>query len=181
MPSLHDPEAFGDLYTRTYLSIYRFIYGMLGGPMEDVEDLTCETFMRAWKARDRFHGDEHDASCWLFTIARHLIIDAHRKHTRHFSEYATSLENEIVENMFLSTMGSAEDQLTDHEQLYQLWNALNRLPDEKREALLLRYVLGWHVKEIAEYVHKEENTVSVFIRRSLEELRQNWPVESESI
>jgi RNA polymerase sigma-70 factor, ECF subfamily len=180
-PPLHDSEAFGDLYTRTYLSIYRFIYGMLGGPLEDVEDLTCETYMRAWNGRDRFHGNEHDAICWLFTIARHLVIDAHRKQMSQSTSQVISIENDLLDEMFPSGESSPENQFNIREQFIQLWKALHALPDEKREVLVLRYILGWRVKDIAELVHKEENTVSVFIRRSLEEVRQNWPAESEGI
>ena len=52
---------------------------MHGGPREEVEDLTSETFTRAWKSRNKFTGDDHDALCWLFTIARNLVIDVHRR------------------------------------------------------------------------------------------------------
>ena len=82
-PPLQDPEAFSNLYTRTQIIIFRFIYGMHGGPIEEVEDLTCDTFIRAWKGRAHFFGDDHDALCWLFTIAHHLVIDAHRQRKAH--------------------------------------------------------------------------------------------------
>ena len=58
-----------------------------------------------------------------------------------------------------------------------LWQLLQNLSDEKRELLVLRYILGWKVNQIAKYVNKEENTVSVSIRRSLEQIRQDWSVE----
>jgi RNA polymerase sigma-70 factor (ECF subfamily) len=51
---------------------------------------------------------------------------------------------------------------------------LHRLPDDKREVLVLRYMLGWKVKEIAQYMNKEENTVSVYIHRCLEQIRDEW-------
>ena len=68
----HAREAFVRLYDRAHLMVFRYIYGMYGGPMQDVEDLTAETFLRAWGARDRFTGDEEAAIGWLFQIARRL-------------------------------------------------------------------------------------------------------------
>ncbi|HBX68532.1 MAG TPA: hypothetical protein DEH25_03885, partial [Chloroflexi bacterium] len=56
--NLRNSEAFQKLYAQRYLTVYRFIYGLHGGPSEDVEDLTAETFVRAWKARRRFRGTE---------------------------------------------------------------------------------------------------------------------------
>ena len=43
---LQEAEAFSLLYQSTYLAVFRFIYGLLNGPQEEVEDLTGETFMR---------------------------------------------------------------------------------------------------------------------------------------
>jgi RNA polymerase sigma-70 factor, ECF subfamily len=83
--------------------------------------------------------------------------------------------------MFQSGESSPENQIYIREQFIQLWKALHALSDDKREILVLRYMLGWRVKDIAELVHKEENTVSVSIRRSLEEVRQSWPAEIEGI
>jgi RNA polymerase sigma-70 factor (ECF subfamily) len=176
-PPLRDPKKFSDLYQRTHIIIYRFIFGMLGGPIEEVEDMTCETFMRAWNGRDRFNGDEHDALCWLFTIARHLIIDAHRKRKTKAGIQEVSLDDGVLEDIFGPAERLPEEQVAYREQFIHLWKALAAIADEKREVLVLRYMLGWKVKEIAEYVHKEENTVSVSIRRSLEEIRNRWPGE----
>jgi len=176
---LHDPEAFSSLYQKNHLYVFRFIYGMMGGPLEEVEDLTCDTFMRAWKARSGFKGNEHEALCWLFTIARHLVIDAHRKRKGRMNFKDFSLDNELAENLLQSADPSPEEKAIIQEQVNRLWRALNRLPDEKREVLVLRYLLDWQVKEIAGYVRKEENTMSVFIRRCLEEIRLNWPPGSD--
>ena len=43
---LLNPEAFSDLYTQNYLSVYRYLFGLQGGPQEDIEDLTAETVVR---------------------------------------------------------------------------------------------------------------------------------------
>jgi DNA-directed RNA polymerase specialized sigma24 family protein len=40
---------------------------------------------------------------------------------------------------------------------------------------VLRYLLGWHVKQVADYLKMNENTVSVTIRRALKSLQRDWP------
>jgi RNA polymerase sigma factor (sigma-70 family) len=64
--------------------------------------------------------------------------------------------------------------VASREQLVHLWKALLGLPYDRREMLVLRYMLGWQVKQIAELLDMEENTVSVYIRRSLVQIRHNW-------
>jgi RNA polymerase sigma-70 factor (ECF subfamily) len=173
-PPLQDPETFSNLYTNTQIIIFRFIYGMYGGPVEEVEDITCDTYLRAWKGRGDFFGDDHEALCWLFTIARHLVIDAHRRRKSHPDDSTAALDDDCVDAMYISSQVTPEEQATIREQFKHLWQVLQTLPDDKREMLVLRYILGWKVKQIAEYLKKEENTVSVYIRRCLQQIRQGW-------
>jgi RNA polymerase sigma-70 factor (ECF subfamily) len=79
--------------------------------------------------------------------------------------------------MFLSNQVSPEEQTSNREQFKRLWQVLQNLPDDKREVLVLRYMLGWKVNQIAKYLNKEENTVSVYLRRYLEQIRQDWSAD----
>jgi RNA polymerase sigma factor (sigma-70 family) len=87
------------------------------------------------------------------------------------------LDDSEFDSIFISSQASPEEHATNREQFKHLWQVLQNLPDDKREMLVLRYMLGWKVKQIAEYLQKEENTVSVYIRRSLEQIRHNWFVD----
>jgi len=173
-PSLLDSESFSTLFAHTKLIIFRFIYGLHGGPLEEVEDLTSDTYSRAWKGRNQFSGDEQDALCWLFTIARHLVIDAHRKKENQLNDTIEILDDKNLEAVFLPSELSPEDQVASREQFAHLWDLLLGLRFDRREMLVLRYMLGWQVKQIAEILDMEENTVSVYIHRSLEQIRRNW-------
>jgi len=175
--SLQDSVAFSQLYHSTQLAIFRFIYGLLGGPIQEVEDLTCDTFLRAWKKRKSFSGSEQDAVCWLFTIARHLVIDAYRRRKTHPADASEGLDEAFIDTLDLAIQPTPEDHAASREQLQQLWKSLQSLSPDRRELLVLRYMLGWQVREIASSVHMEENTVSVYIRRSLEKIRRDWPAE----
>lgn len=171
---LQDPESFGNFFNQTQLIIYRFIYGLHGGPRQEIEDLTSDAYSRAWKGRKGFAGDEHDALCWLFTIARHLVIDAHRKRKNRPVEVLERLDDTYLDTMFISSDLTPEDQVVKRDQFRHLWDVMQELSTERREMLILRYMLGWQVKQIAIFLRMEENTVSVYIHRSLETIRRNW-------
>jgi len=172
--TLQDTESFSNLFSQTQIIIFRFIYGLHGGPIEEVEDLTCDTYLRAWKGRDKFSGNEYDALCWLFTIARNLVIDTHRRKKTHHEDDTVQLDDTLLDKMLSSTYHTPEDQAERKAQFRNLWRVLHQLPHDKREMLVLRYILGWQVKQIANYLRMEENTVSVYIHRSLELIRRDW-------
>ena len=178
---LQEADDFCLLYQSTYVIVFRFIYGLLSGPQEEVEDLTGETFMRAWRKRRTFQGDNRAALSWLFRIARNLVIDQHRRNRSHPVDNCVISESDFtgwessdqawtdVENPGI------EDQVTLREQLSTLLTLFQSLPAEQREMIVLRYVVGWPVKQIAQHLEMKENTVSVNLKRILEHLRNQWP------
>jgi RNA polymerase sigma-70 factor (ECF subfamily) len=166
---LSTPASFSVFYERTHLPVFRYLYGLTGGPQEDVEDLTAEAFMRAWRARRTFQGDEGAALGWLMKIARRLVIDDYRRRkARPVTEGDVPIE-------FPAAAPQPEEVALTGEEQQVLWTLVRALPDEPREMLVLRYLLGWRVNQIAEYLEIPENTVSVTVHRSLEHLRQQWP------
>lgn len=167
---LADAGTFAALYEAKNQIVYRFIYGLHGGPAQAVEDLTAYTFEKAWKARRRFTGTEDAAVGWLLTIARRLVIDAHRKKARRGGTHA-SLDNIPP----LISTHSPERRVETNDQIRILWSLLKDLPEKKREILVLRYMIGWPVNQIADHLNMRENTVSVTIHRTLKELREWWP------
>jgi RNA polymerase sigma-70 factor (ECF subfamily) len=168
------PASFSVFYEQTHLPVFRYVYGLTGGPQEDVEDLTAEAFIRAWRARRAFQGDEGAALGWLMKIARRLVIDDYRRRkARPVAEGEISVE-------FPAANPQPEEFAVTGEEQQLLWNLVRSLPDELREMLVLRYLLDWRVNQIAEYMEIPENTVSVNIHRTLEQLRQQWPQLQEN-
>lgn len=167
--NLRSAEIFQSFYAQNYLAVFRFIYGLHGGPTEEVEDLTAETFIRAWKSRRRFRGSQKAALGWAFKIARNLVIDQHRR------QQARGVPQDVDTLLLAAGDPHPEEQTQVREQVQILWSLLPTLPDQQREILVLRYMLGWRVQEIAEHLEMNENTVSVYIRRALKRLRQDWP------
>jgi RNA polymerase sigma-70 factor (ECF subfamily) len=166
------PSSFRDLYERNSLPVFRYIYGLTGGPQEDVEDLTAETFLRAWKARHRFDGDMNSATGWLIRIAKRLVIDGYRRRSQ-------AIRIPSIDPM---PEPAPEQVAIDGEQRRHLFDLLAGLPDEQREIIILRYLLGWRVNDIARHIDSTENNVSVTIHRTLSKLREKWTeADSESL
>ncbi|MBN1453882.1 MAG: sigma-70 family RNA polymerase sigma factor [Anaerolineales bacterium] len=166
------PARFRELYERNRLPVFRYVYGLTGGPQDDVEDLTAETFLRAWKARHRFDGDMDSATGWLIRIAKRLVID----------EYRRSLQATRKLPADPPADPTPEQAAIADEQSRFLSGLLAGLPDEQREIIALRYMLGWRVNEIAQHLGTSENNVSVAIHRILSRLREKWAqAEAESL
>lgn len=171
-----DPAAFSRLFESQHLAVFRYIYGMHGGPVEDVEDLTAETFSRAWKARRSFSGSPRAGVGWLIRIARNLVIDAgRRRRSRPVLEIGESSEDLLA--MVPSNQPGPEEQLLRQLRAGIAANLLQQLPQAQQEMLVLRYLLEWPVKDIAAHLDMLENTVSVSIRRGLQVIRRLWPEE----
>lgn len=180
---LANPEAFSAMYDQTHLQVFRYIYGLRGGPLEDVEDLTAETYIKAWNARHMYHGEAQRAISWLLRIARSQTIDAYRRSQARIRPQEADLEEEEIQTLPLRSSwmrATPEGEVVEAEKQRTLLGLLQNLPAETRELLVLRYFLGWRVQQIGEYMGMPENTVSVSIRRSLERLRNQWPVDESS-
>jgi RNA polymerase sigma-70 factor (ECF subfamily) len=173
MPSRHTPlaeaEAFAELYKLTHLVVFRYIFSLNGGPQQEVEDLTAETFIRAWKARQRFDGGEKAALSWLLRIARNLVIDAHRR------TKVRGVEANLDDTLLIAPDASPEEQVALREQFNALWVSISTLQPQHRDMIVLRYVLGWPVKRIAAHLDMLENTTSVNLRRILQRMQRDWP------
>jgi RNA polymerase sigma-70 factor (ECF subfamily) len=135
------------------------------GDHQEAEDLTQETFIRAYRAlggfdRDRF--EELRLSPWLWTIALNLG----RNHLRNRSRRPTFVE-----------MG--EHGLDDVEPPdTAAWDArLSSLPTNQRRAVVLRHVVGMGISEIAEATGRPQGTVKADIHRGLEKLRKTMEQE----
>lgn len=166
---LSDRVTFSELYDHAHLAVFRYIYSLHGGPREDVEDLTAETFSRAWKARRKFEGSFQAANGWLFRIARNLVIDTSRRDNSRGIPLA-------LEGRQISTKETPLEEATSlNEELSILLDLMQKLPLQHREMITLRYILGWRVKDIGQHLDIPENTVSVTIKRVLCRLQNQWP------
>ena len=162
---LEESETFAQFYENTHQNIFRYVMASCEGNVTLAEDVTTETYLRAWKNRRSFSGTSDAAFGWVLTISRRLLIDKFR------ASSSRPPENELVDDIEDQNQNT-ETMLLNHELSEHLIEALQILPENKREMILLRYVLGWRVNQIAGYLSMPENTISVSLRRSLKQLQK---------
>ena len=162
--SIASPAQFRAIYDLNRLPVFRYVYALTGGSQEDAEDLTAETFLRAWKARHQFHGEVDSAIAWLIGIAKRLVIDDYRQTARATRNLPTDLDTE----------STPEQTAIQDEQEKILFGLVADLPDEQREIIVLRHLLGWRVNDIAKHMGVPENKISVSLHRTLSKLRKKW-------
>src|SRR5688572_10316762 len=162
--SIASPAQFRAVYELNRLPVFRYVYALTGGSQYDAEDLTAETFLRAWKARHQFHGEMDSAIAWLIGIAKRLVIDDYRRTVRATRDLPTDLDTE----------STPEQATIQGEQESILFRLVADLPDEQREIIVLRHMLGWRVNDIARHIGVSENKISVSLHRTLSKLREKW-------
>jgi RNA polymerase sigma-70 factor (ECF subfamily) len=129
--------SFHDLYQRYAQDVYRFAF-YLSGEAAEAEDITSETFVRAWTAFDRLKTQTVKA--YLLTIARHLYLQGRKRTARHV---------ELDEELPATTPDPAE--LTEtHSELDAVMKMLQTFPDVDRAVLLMKAQDGLSYEEIAE-------------------------------
>jgi|ERR1051325_49474 RNA polymerase sigma-70 factor (ECF subfamily) len=132
----HD-GALNDLMERHGGPVFQFLYRMLGDE-QDANDLAQETFVRVYRNRERFDGNKF--TTWLYTIAGNLARNEYRRRSRH---PAVSLQSENADNdakleeSLASPQAGPREAAERHEQFDAVRAAVQELPDELREALVL--------------------------------------------
>src|SRR5215212_4558656 len=169
--SIASPANFRALYELNRLPVFRYTYALTGGSQADAEDLTAETFLRAWKARYQFAGEMDAAIGWLIGIAKRLVVDNYRRTVRASRDPHADIQSEPT----------PEQAAIQDEQQKLLLHLVANLPNEQREIIALRYLLGWRVNDIARHLGSTENKISVSIHRTLSKLREKWSeIDSEN-
>jgi RNA polymerase sigma-70 factor, ECF subfamily len=156
-----DPSDFGRLYQQHRLSVYRYLRARVGSD-EDALDLAASTFERAFANLGRFRRRDGGVQAWLLRIARNTAIDAHRRR-RSTVDLATA--DAQLGRVALET--DRRDQAS-----VEVLDLVARLPDDQREALLLRYAGGLTAREIGSVIGKREGAVQKQIERGLAALRE---------
>lgn len=156
-------------YELYYDDIYRFILFMIGD-QQCCEDLVHDTFVRAHTAYDRFNH-QSNVKTWLFSIAKHLVIDEIRKRKRRrwFSAFVN--EREIPSTFNL------EQHTENKELIMQLMAAIQTLKPHYRLVITLKKIEGYSTKEIAQILNWSEAKVRKTLSRAMQSLRNRNGIE----
>jgi len=144
---------FSSLYKKYAPDVYRFAL-YLSGERGEAEDITSETFVRAWTSPGPI--EMVTVKGYLFTIARNLFLQGLRKKSRHVAL------NEDLRDPQASPYRQAEQK----EKLDSVLTELQKLPEESRSALLMRAVDGMAYEEIARALGISLAAVKVKIHRA---------------
>ncbi len=158
-----DREAFGVLYQRHAVAVYRYLRAR-GASEDRAEDLTAAAFERALRAIGGFRTGRAGFRPWLLAIARNAWVDSHRRASREAAlDEAAALT---------ATAASPEAAAEAAEERDLVMGLLARLPEPARDALALRYAAGLSAREIAHVIGRSEDATKKLMSRSLESLRE---------
>lgn len=158
-------------------------YRLLGS-FEDAEDLTQETMMRAWKARDDFEG-RASLRNWLYRIATNACLDSKRAAERRPAVVPLNASEETTTEItwlqpfpdhLLDQSGDPEVAAIERETIELAYiTAIQHLAPKARATLLLRDVLGWSAAETAETLDITVAGVNSALQRAHEGMREKLP------
>jgi len=182
-PGEVDEPAFSGLAERHRRELHVHCYRMLGS-FEDAEDTVQETFLRAWRRRETFEG-RSTFRAWLYRIATNACLDLLAKRrpepatggeVRWLQPYPDRLLDELAAGDADEPEAAAVARETI-ELAYLV--AVQHLAPRPRAALILRDVLGWPAKDVAELLGDSVNSVNSALQRARAGMRQNLPAERQ--
>jgi RNA polymerase sigma-70 factor (ECF subfamily) len=170
-----EKEAFGELYERHVRKIYNYIYYRTGNH-DDAEDLTARVFQRALKHVANFQDQGVPFSAWLYRIAHNLVANWHRDRSR---RPVIPLED----HMFVRGAGThPEMQAIAIEEREMLLRAVQHLPPERQQLLILKFVERLSNAEIGAIMERTEGAIKSLYHRTLNALREEVrKIEEEQI
>lgn len=153
-------------------TLYRVAYRMVGDRHE-AEDVVQDTFRSAWKSRSGYQPSKQSVGgerAWLTSILRRRVVDRWRKRS-----FPSVMGGELMLDVEGATSDPLAGDYTDEMQA-----ALNRLPNELRESLLLVVVGELTHQEVADLLGVPLGTVLSRVSRARERLREYWLAAAKS-
>lgn len=159
-----DTEAFSVLYERFVTRIYNYIYYRTGNPHE-AEDLTSRVFHRALHHINRYDNRGIPFSAWLYRIAHNLVANWHRDNSRRkevpLDDYTQHPQR----------TQAPEASVVDNQEMEALLKAIRRMPPERQQLLILKFVEGMSNAEVAVIMMRSEGAIKSLYHRTLLALR----------
>lgn len=160
-----DATAFGELYDRYVDVVFRYVLFRVGD-RSLAEDVTSETFLRAFRRIGSVSYQGRDVGAWFVTIARNIVLD-HVKSSRFRLEVSTADpdDGQAVEvgpeTQVLANIAHAE-----------LLRCVEQLGDDQRECIVLRFLQGLSVAETAEIMKRNAGAIKALQHRAVRRLAQ---------
>ena len=158
--------AFSELYRAHLRDVYSYAYYRVGNH-HDAEDLTEQTFLQAYRHFERAQRESHGRPLrpWLIRIAHNLAANYYRDRSRR-------PQTNIDDAGALATAHTTEGLVQDREDLQRILRGVQQLPDDRREALIMRFALGMDNREIARALGRTDGATKVLLHRAIRQLEQ---------
>jgi RNA polymerase sigma-70 factor (ECF subfamily) len=182
-PGEVDEPAFSGLAERHRRELHVHCYRMLGS-FEDAEDAVQETFLRAWRGRETFEG-RSTFRAWLYRIATNTCLDLLAKRR---PEAATGGEvpwlqpypDRLLDELPAVDTDGPENVVVAQETIELAYLvAVQHLAPRPRAVLILRDVLGWPARDVAELLGDTVNSVNSALQRARAGMREHLPAERQ--
>lgn len=156
-----DANAFGLLYDRFLPEIVRYLTYRVGN-LDTAEDLAQQVFLKAWQAIPRYEDRGVPFTAWLYRMAHNQMVDHHR----------TRRVTTDLEGIDVPEEPEAEQRVLVQEVQNHLRAAMDRLSEDHRQVLVLRFLLEKSAREVGEIMDRKEVTVRGLQMRALQALRR---------
>jgi RNA polymerase sigma-70 factor (ECF subfamily) len=178
-----DESALGPFIEANRPALIAFLQARIGGHLAkkvEPDDILQEASLEAFRSLKTAPLDNWEPLHWLFQICERKIIDNHRKFFES-QKRAASREAMIPDdseaagglaNLLAASMTTPSEAFSRDQRQLRMLAAIDVLPEDQREALRLRYLVGLPSKEIAQKLGKTDGAVRVMLSRSLAKLQE---------
>src|SRR5690349_24895281 len=155
---------FSDLYRAHLKDVYSYSYYRVGNH-HDAEDLTEQTFLQAYRHFERAQreSDGRPLRPWLIRIAHNLAANLYRDRSR-------KPASPIDETTTIAAPHTTEQLVEGRDELSRVLAGVQQLPDDRREALIMRFALGMDNREIARALGRTDGATKVLLHRAIRQL-----------
>ena len=163
-----DANAFGMLYERYVDRIYSYVYYRVGDD-QDAQELTARVFYRALAHIDNYRDRGAPFAAWLYRIAHNLVANWHRDTSRR-----RDVRLDDVDALALTEKTDGPERVAERsEERRLLLEAIHRLPNERQDLLILKFVDELSNAEIGRILGRSEGAVKSLYHRTLIALRDD--------
>jgi RNA polymerase sigma-70 factor (ECF subfamily) len=155
----NDPSRFAELYEHNFNRVYAYVARRVRDRAE-IQDLTAQVFHQALANLAKFKWRGSPFAAWLYRIASNAIADQARQKVR-----------QSVEQPNLSSESSTVTDLEEVERRARLFSAVDKLPEDQRRVIVMRFADEKSIREIAGELGRSEGAVKQLQFRALENLR----------
>ena len=171
-------QALTQLYDRYHRLVFSLAFAIVND-RETAEEVTLDVFMRVWQKADTYRVEQAKVSTWLTHIARHHAIDILRRRAARPDQSAVHWED-IISNLESSQPGPQESAEVSLRREH-IHAALDQLPPDQKQALLLAYFGGYTQSQIAELLAQPLGTIKTRLRLAMQKVREFFHDEDKSI